>query len=941
MMPKEDEFFLSFSDIKGIMKKKAMVIIAVGFLCAVVGFIYTATRPVVYEAKALFREKGSSSSVAASGLAAFFGKGGDDASPECIMLSRRVTEDVIKQLKLNVIVDHGEDKSLVMCLKKNLYLEWAHLSRRYFPPHEKKGMAATFFEEKAPSLSCTLHAFAGDAFYRELVVKPLKDERFQLIDNESQQDLGTYKLREKISLDNCSFTIEGPLVAEANILLLSTLKVADALDGKIVIKRDKLQPKFMNISLIHKDPQMAAAIVNQLIASYKSFLNEEHTQLVLGQLSYLQERQGQLVGQFEGLMSEHANYMQSVIRQHGFAGLDRKSGALEKQYDQYKLRLLQIEAERSMLDSHEGVEFLAQNAIGQKLFMEKQGLVQDKELLQLALKEQQAGQESALEESWANYSAELEEIAHEQAMIGELKSRLDKPVELAEYWESIKNLQFTQKFGVRPFFDENRVTEWLAHLNKYLDNLSEHLLMRQKLMTERLFYKKHPTTLFQGMDLQSAKKIQSVLIDSIQMCDSRRHKLNLAHERLLDKQTDLASLGSALEADPLVADHLKEATEINCRLQDSYNNSTKDITRLKSRLDVTRAFLQMHVKETSAVVNLQKKIHEEELVQLKIATLELLNQKIAVLEQQLWSLQRSQNKKLGRESEIIQREIEKTNMRASVLPLQWMRQEKLEMFKTMNVNIIGELVKAIETKNISQHLEKMESSAIDMARAPLMPKKPRLMLFSALGLVLGLIGAAVVSIIRELLAGLPVTEENLRLLGGTVFGKLAGDERDMRALRSAIALLKQRPCDKRVIIVAGSFSESFDAMAHLLAIQGERVLLIDTTWFNEKEQELSSDFELYIRGERFMRPTPIAMDAGYDRLTTGRYSSFAAELTNSMRWEELVASFESIYDRVLIVMPLPYTHLLAMSGVQLRVVKEARLSELKPLWDSVGGFFLV
>lgn len=905
----KDEFFLSFADLGRIARKKGKFILLLGMLCSLLGIFYAARKPVTYEAKAYFREKNASQSQG-SGLAALLGRGGDESNTEPIMVSRRVAEDVVRKLGLNVIITPlSEPNGILENLKKNLFLEKIDLQKKYYPPRnqaEKKSEDFLSLKELKLPFSCNLHHYQGDAFYRSLIIEPLLHSSQYKVWDEKEKCLGLYQLGQKVVLDDCTFTLEGEntIAQRFALTLLPVTTVAEDLKGSLDIARDKQHTKFLYITYKDQDPHKAALVVNQFISSYKQFLNEEHKKNVGEQLQYLQERQSQLVHDLDRLMYDNADQLKEHIISHGFEGLERKGGYLEKLADKFNSRLLEIACELSMLDTKEGIELSTDNSAAIQMLNEKRILVQDRELLQISLQEQKAGQEEDFEKNWALYRTELSDIRKEMRALEQLQKRLSDPKALAEFWEKLNDKNLIEKFGANPFQGNSDVTEWMFHLEKYLENKSRFLKMREKLINEKLSYKKSPEAIYKGIDLVAARKIQHSLIEKIQQQASTSATLALASKRLDDEKCDIASLSASLNADGLVAEHIKTAAEINYSLKDPYNNSPKDFERLKGRLDIVRAFLQLHVKEAAAMSKLQKKLMEHELLILKVNTLDLFNQKIAVYEEQLGNMQNAHKKKLQKEAELIHKELDRLNTRASKMPLHWLQQEKIEMLKKMNQGIHTELVKSIEAKNISQNIERLESTAIDDARVPLMPKRPRLLLWASLGLIAGILGSSFTLTAFEIKKGLVVTKENLALQGYKVFGTLKGNEEDIHALRRAVSFVKESPLMKRIYVLGAKAPDSFDLMAHLLTLQGEKVLLIEASWFDKELKEQKADLELYLLGHQNTKPVPEAMQGGYDRLTTGPYSAFASELMNARKFEELMASFERMYDRLIVFLPL-------------------------------------
>ena len=355
----------------------------------------------------------------------------------------------------------------------------------------------------------------------------------------------------------------------------------------------------------------------------------------------------------------------------------------------------------------------------------------------------------------------------------------------------------------------------------------------------------------------------------------------------------------------------------------------------------------MHVRETNTVNQLQKKLTEQELVFLKINMLELYNQTIAVIEEQIKGLQKKLKSNLHNAESFIKGSIVEANSQAGSLPMQWLQQEKIAMFKEMNIKVMTELVKTIESKNIAQNIERMESAAIDEARAPLMPERPQLFLWASFGLVAGLIGSLFTCVFIEIKKGLVATEHNLELQGYTALGELKESPEDIDTVRRAISFINQHAHLKTIYIIGDTFKKPFELLAHLLAIQGERVLFLEASCFDPNETSGGKDFELYLIGQNPEVPTPESLQEGYHKLKMGEYSAFATEFMNTHKFKDLLESFVNVYDKIIIFIPLDPVKTVALTAtanaeILLVVSKERRLTELAPYiaLDKPVGFFL-
>ncbi len=946
----EEDSYFSFKDLKWMLKKRGKVILGIGLLCMIVSSFLGLVKPIHYEAEAYFREK-SNTQRGSGVLASFLGKSDSDDSITAIMPSRRVAEQVVQKLCVEGEIKEVKSINIMDTVVKKLFLEKLSIQNRYFFSENNEAMKKLFSQNRDSALTCRLHHYkGGDEFFRSFIIEPLSDRvTYKLWDAKKKYILGTYSLGQDVILNDCSFIVEGPkfIAGELSLKFWPRSVIAEKLKLNIVIKKSKENQKFIYISYKDKDPYLAALIVNQFIASYKEFMDNENISLIKEQISYLQKRQEGLLQEYEEVMQEGAAHMKSYIEKNGVRGISSKDETFTKLECSLNEQLLKVQRNLMILDTKEGIEHIQNNNLSQGLINEKLKLIQERELLQIALQEENAGQEEVFDKRWSAYSEELGHLQNELKLITELQTQLVDPKALELFWEQIKDLLIIQKLGISPFFDEKRADDWLGSLGKYLDNTIHFLKLRENLITERLSYKRTPHKIYQGLDLSSARSIQFNLIGSIQSQTSQSNRLAMASKRLEDTKCDLSTLSSFFSQDEYVKKHLAEASEINFKLQDSYNNSPKEHERLKNSLYLKRVFLEMHVRETNAVNQLQKKLTEQELVLLKINMLELYDQTIMVLEEQIWNLQEKLKSQLQKEEALIKTSMAQLNKDAGCLPLQWLQQEKILISKEINIKIMTELVKTIEAKNIAKNSERMECSAIDEARPPLMPERPYLIQWAFLGLSLGIFGATFTYLLLDLKKGAIATESNIVLQGGRVLGELRNGPEDINTMRRAISFINQNAHLKTIYILGDNFKKSFELMSYLLALQDKRVLFLDASFFDPEESSGGKDFELYLMGHSAVRPLPQSLEEGYDKLATGGYSPFAAEFLNTHKFEELMRSFVDVYDKIIIFIPLtPEAIGLSVTtsnGELILVVsKERLLSELKPYisMKKPVGFFL-
>ncbi len=214
-------------------------------------------------------------------------------------------------------------------------------------------------------------------------------------------------------------------------------------------------------------------------------------------------------------------------------------------------------------------------------------------------------------------------------------------------------------------------------------------------------------------------------------------------------------------------------------------------------------------------LQLEKKIH--------ISTLEQIAQGVQVEEAscrtRLRFLQKQALALLLRDFEIADQSLMQVTKKLGDFPDKWLQEEKIELTKTLQLSTFSELSMQIESKNLSYHLDYLETHPYQLATLPLLPKSPKLELW---GLVGALIGAFLMSCsicLREIFLGPTASYDNLTSAKCRTIGYLSSD-----SLRQIATLTENSHsifiCSKQPLTVAKELRD-------ILTKRGNNVLIMD------------------------------------------------------------------------------------------------------------------
>lgn len=671
----------------------------------------------------------------------------------------------------------------------------------------------------------------------------------------------------------------------------------DGLRNSLEIKKDKDAPSILIIKAKNPNRFLAAQIANGLMQEYRHYLKQDYQSVAQEQLSYLKDKQTELFSEMDGLLTEHIEYSSQGLKKDGILSFDKENSVLFHPYYEMQAKLLSIEVDLRKLDriETEHQEFLTldtgiSSSLLRKLQLEVQQFKHQKDLIALSFLEMEPLY-------FENRDEKLDEIRTKRIKV---QTAL-KEIELGKQISCLEGSSFPPDWvTVFPPEEQNK------SLPFSLQNYERLLSIQEQTLQDQLFSSIKAPKELEGIDLDSSRRLfleYNALLDTAQK--SLRHYQRV-QEELLGDTTQITSLGSILR-DAFSQKIIAEASNLEVLLKDKEHRSEKEAKRWEKELLFQTSVLKDHLKQLCIVEEINIDVIREKMKGLQKVTLDGVNQKLAILHEEI----KEQLKQIKLSLEL-QRDLtfEKvTEMRetfAGMLPDKWRFEHWLEMKTAMLQKMMETVTGVVESKTMSSRLHHVASKALDPALIPSVPKSPHLFVFTCLGgFAFALLGFSFY-LIRALFEGFPLNLQKLKALELPVIDSLTSfaDEKtanalspfDLEVLRKVAFFNK----DAQVIgLIQGKGPDYSFSLLENLAKKGTRSILLRCDFLSSfKEDESPGILQIW---EKKIHHVPIINGQGFDYLYAGGYSSFGAEILQSLELKNLIEVFKSQYDQIFLL----------------------------------------
>ncbi|HEV8053172.1 MAG TPA: hypothetical protein VGP47_11820, partial [Parachlamydiaceae bacterium] len=573
---------------------------------------------------------------------------------------------------------------------------------------------------------------------------------------------------------------------------------AERIAKQFIIEPDKNDKNLLKIVHRNADRQQASAQVNALMALYQKYVECEHEQICKKQLGYLLDRQKEMGQTLETMMQAHANALSSDLSSTGFATSEKAMDFLAASQQDLKYKLLTLNLEIQRLERAEGYPlnndvFSSINKFDviNKIATEKRALKQQADSLNLVLR----NIPSQSEDFQASFTSQLEDIKKIKKSIKDSDLALAS-IQKNEIPQIKPELSGDSKYVFEAWHDrmvntkgkldsnpsskdcQNDWEQCKSGFSAYLSNLNHFLNVYQRNIEERLAHQQAPLKEFQGINLNVAEALYISYSTELSLAESLATQHEFTYSQLDQPNFEVGSLSTIL-SDPLSLDIITRASNIILSLKDQDNRSSKEQERLNADLTIQKGFLRTHIQQSIALLKLRQNFLREKIQNLQSLNLSLIHEQISILENQIKEYITSSLENLNQEKELIGKNLAELRMEMAAFPQKWAAEQLIEQQMEINKNLVEEISKLVESKNITNNLEKLQSAPVDLAYPPIHPKSPRLILLTIIGAIAGAFLGFIWTLGWSVMEGINVSAANLKAAGLQVCGSLSRSYEDV------------------------------------------------------------------------------------------------------------------------------------------------------------------
>jgi tyrosine-protein kinase Etk/Wzc len=915
----EHDFLISLKDCLEILKKGKFKIIGFALSFATIAALYSLTKPVKFEAEATFKEKtNSQTGLNSSSLASIFFSGlsvGGKNEAITMMKSRKLLKRVISALGLqSTLIRQKVESPILENIKKNFALEFFNTLRSSLELPLK---------DDFPVLRVSNIEFSKEV--PETVTLVFESENIFQVFGRDNTLLGSAKIGFPFSSNDYSFTLirlnDDPLTGSTYHLSLSPfITTYEQLSKNIIILSDKEDSSLLRLKYANKNRHLASEMLNILMEEYQGYLKEEQNRIAREQIAYLQSRQKEMGQNFRNAITEYADQLSLDVAKTGYAHSEKMFDFLTDQLHGYWQKMLTIELELQRQSVPQPENFALANlylpehsSSINEVLNQIRILKQEGDSLELSLRNSSVKDVEEWQNTFLQQIAFLEEIrqsANETKILLEnLENNrlplpyvklLDNPKYKIRIWyDQLKELKSSAGSAVNT---DEQIT-FKAHFTAYLLNLLHFLEVSEKTIQERLAHQQAPQFEFQGIDLNSANQLYIDYTKNLNNVESQILQLQFIINQLQQPGFEVTSLSTVVE-DPITLEMVSDASKLIMSLRDEANHSTKEKERLKNEIQTQKQFLDLHLNQTVQLLKLQESLYKEKIRSLQKASLELIQQQVSIREKEIANHIELYLEYLKLDHDLLKQKEQDIRLEMVNLPQKWASEKLIEQELKINVAMVEEIAKIVESKNITSNLEMVQSASLDTAIPPTHPLPPRILLYTILGSILGLLLGMGSQLIYAIFHGIRASKDNLNLAGVHVSGMITKNKEENReTFRRVVARLLNTPFSLLTNREGSTFalinSSVIDPkeIITLMNKKGWKVLLLNLTFAQSLDQEQLPALLQYLEGA--VASPKIHKRELYDEIDSGGKSLYANELLTSKTFLLLIEKLKGHYDWII------------------------------------------
>lgn len=900
-------------DVWRLFKRSKGKIFLSALLMGLIGAIFAITRPVQYEVEGTFREKGlkqaNINSTLLDLLISGSRGGGIENEAVTILKSQKIIYPLIHKLNLQGRIIREQDQdNFAQRIKNNVLVEYAYLSNTLYP----------ILTDPFCPLSVEKINYNKEAPLRFRILFPEDDSHFEVIDSNGTL-AGKGQLNRPYKSDEIEFTLTCPKETghanQAYFLTLSPLNLLTSnIKKSLKIENDNVDKNLLLISYKDSDRHFASEFVNTLMSSYQNYLKEDHDRQAAIQVGYLKQKQEEAEMHLQELMQKHAITLSEDLSSSGFADSKKEMEFLANSQHEFKERLISNELEIKRLQNVQNGKCVyydqySKNAgdhnIINSVLEEIRDLKQQRDALSLVLKKSLFLNTDQLQNAFLQQQLELEDVQNNLKELNQLLLDFEQGISL----KTSSKLFNDPRYLVNAWYQ--RINQKMpAVLNEeeneqfmfYLNNLKRLFTVHAKIIKERLTHQQNPSLEYQGIQLDTARELYLSYSIKLNDLEAKKRENIFLINQMKDPNFEITSLSTILN-DPVSSEMIQKASRLLLDLKDQNNRSDKEQEQIRQELNLERGFLLLHLQQTNQLVLLNHKLVEEKIYALQNVTLELIHQQISVLEKNLHDYIATRLDNLKQERTIIQQHMDQLHQEMATLPKRWASEKMIEQNLEINELIVQEVAKMVESKNISHKLELVQSSPIDIAVAPIHPLSSGLILYSALGALIGGLMSFGLILRKNISDGFRASTANLKQMQLHVAGRLYSPSNKeyletLRRLQGYLSEEKENPSEQSLLLIEGKEADYASDLANLFIKKGQKPITLYLD-FDQSSNEEKPGLLQYLEGHAPF-PTIQNGETG-DFIKAGGPTIFSNELLSSIKFKELLNQLKAKYDWVVVV----------------------------------------
>lgn len=924
----DEDFLLSFSDLLHLIKKQKQSLWACSLVFALLALLYGLIKPIEYEAEGSFKEKGKSQSGIGGSLSALLMMPDQiDSNALTLMRSRKLIEELVKEQNLQGVITKNEYRFPLIpfqTIKNNLLIEYAYFTKNPNPvlndPKQELKLQNLTYKGEVP---------------RFFVITLLPENKFTI--QENQQELLEGILGQPIYAKDFSFILnyidtKPQENSSYTLLLLPIEKTADAISLQFKIEPDKLDKNLLKITYRNADRRLAADNINALMTIYQKSIEKEHQLISEKQIGYLMQRQKEMAKVLEIMMQDHADKLALDLSSTGFATSEKAMDFLAASQQELKRQLFALDLQIQRLQKAQSDKNFDNNDVFtsvnnleviNKLATEKRSLKQQADSLNLVLR----NLPSQSQEFKNSFNSQLKDIETIKQTLDESTIALaklqknelpDPPQKFDENSKFVFNIWLEKIAQAQKNLKDNPknqhcLNDWYqckSGFISHLSNLNHYLSVYQRSIEERLAHQQAPLKEFQGINLDVARNLYISYNKELSDSESLATQHEFLAKQIDEPDFEISSLSSIL-TDPLSLSMISRTSDLILTLKDQDNRSSKEQDRLNTDLAIQKGFLKTHIQQTIDLLNLRQNFLKEKIQHLQSLNLSLIQEQISILENQIQEYVNSTLENLNQEKQLIENNLAELRYEMAIFPQKWASEQMIDQQMEINKSLVEEISKLVESKNISNNLEKLQSAPLDLAYPPVHPKSPRLILLTIFGALAGAILSFIWILARSVTKGIDVSEDNLKAAGQYICGKFSREyqgsldknpllDKDLASLRRLIAffdLQKTNQKSNTLLLLEGKGPNYASSLAELLSLKELNNLVIELN-FEGLEDNGKNGMLQYLEGK--ISEPAINHLSSYDQISSGGLCRYANELMGSQRFHTLLASLTQKYDLIII-----------------------------------------